>query len=88
MDDQLDLRLQAILSAAESAAVEAGDKLDILDVRNEIEAAEDRLAGLINEAHDGLASRIESVAEALRDLQHRVDEISGAVDAIQAELPS
>jgi predicted nuclease with TOPRIM domain len=87
MDDQLDQRLRAILESAEAAAVNAGADVDILPIRNEIEDMEGRLAEFIRETHEVLVDRLESNREAIRNLQERLDEIAGTVEAIQSELP-
>lgn len=84
MDDQLNRRLQEILEAAEAVDVE----IDILPIRNEIEDAENRLAGFVRENRESLSIQIESLSEAVHRLHERLDGIAGTVEAMQAELPS
>lgn len=87
MDAQLDQRLQAILDAAETAAINAGGEVDILPIRNEIEDAEDRLAGIVRERNESLGYRLDSLQEAIERLHQRVDAIGHTVEAIQMEMP-
>lgn len=87
MDAELDQRLQAILEAAEMAAVSAGGEIDILPIRNEIEDAEQRLAEFIRGNFEALNDRLASNRDTIERLRERVDGIAGTVEAIQAELP-
>lgn len=89
MDPLLDQRLQAILDAAEAAAANSfSSDIDILPIRNEIEDMEERLSVFIRENFDALADRIESNRAAIDRLQERLNEVAGAVDVIQAEIPA
>ena len=87
MDAHLDSRLQAILDAAETAAIHAGGDIDILPIRNEIEDAENRLAEHTRELHDSLADQVASNRQAIQRLQSSVDELAEAVESLRAELP-
>lgn len=87
MDQELDKRLREIEDQLGAVALEVGGDIDFLPIRNELEDAEERLAGFIRENSETLAVRIESVSEAVRRLHERVDEIAGTVEAIQTELP-
>lgn len=88
MDAELNKRLREIEDLAGTAAMEASDGLDVLDVRREIEEAEGRLADFIRENTDYLAGKIEANAEAIERLNRRLDEVAGMVEVVQAELPA
>ncbi len=87
MDQDLRRLLEEIKELAEAAVVGAGSEIDILPIRNEIEDAENRLAGFVRENSESLTMRVESVDESVQRLHERVNEIAGTVEAIQAELP-
>jgi archaellum component FlaC len=88
MDEELDRRLREIEDLAGMAASEAGGGLDVLEMRNELEDVENRLAEFIRETGEGLAVRIEANTEAIQRLHQRLDEIASMVEVVQAELPA
>lgn len=88
MDEELDKRLREIEDLAGAAASEVGGGLDLLDVRNELEEVEGRLAEFIRETSENLAGRVEANAEAIQRLHQGLDEIASMVEVIQTELPA
>lgn len=88
MDEELNRRLREIEDLAGAAASEAGGGLDVLEVRNELEDVENRLAEFIRETGESLVVRIEANTEAIQRLHQRLDEIASMVEVVQAEMPS
>jgi methyl-accepting chemotaxis protein len=91
MDEDIAKRLQEIEDLIGSVALDAGDGIDVLDLRNELEDVERRLASMIEDTHEALsqlADRIESNAGAVQRLRDRLEEIAGTVDAIYSDMPS
>jgi methyl-accepting chemotaxis protein len=88
MDDEIAQQLREIKDLVAGISMEPG--LDQLDVRNELEEVEERLAEHISEARDTLGhviSRVEELNTAIEKLQRSVNQVDEGVQGIQLEMP-
>lgn len=89
MDEEIAKRLSEIEDLVSSVALNIGDGgIDLLDLRNELEAVEDRLVLRIDEAVEGI-SRVAGIVESnSASLRARIEEIAEMVQNVHADLPT